>query len=167
MQYATTIHTPGLPAFFFLKQPTGPIAQATTNEKRHGDDRLFITMLDAYRHNGGLARLQELASFGGCGSEGNIAMLARCIAEREVICFEWQSHAWLPLFQFDLSDLRPHPQCRKIVAELSCIYDPWSLAVWFSQPNSRLSNQAPADALFGDLSTLLQVARADHQVPPP
>jgi hypothetical protein len=102
---------------------------------------------------------------GRSGTESNITMLARCIAEREVICFEWQSHAWLPMFQFNRSDLSPYPTCRKIIAELSCIYDPWTLALWFSQPNARLSNQAPADALFDDFSTVLQVARADHQVP--
>ncbi len=39
-----------------------------------------------------------MTGLGRCDSEGYIALLARCIADREVICFEWQSHAWLPLF---------------------------------------------------------------------
>jgi hypothetical protein len=166
MYYPAPRQTPALPAFFFLKPPAGSTSNEAANEQRHSDDRLFIGMLDAYRRSGGLARLQELVALGRSGTEGNIAMLARCIAEREVICFEWQSHAWLPMFQFNRSDLSPYPTCRKIIAELSCIYDPWTLALWFSQPNARLANQAPADALFADFSTVLQVARADHQASP-
>ena len=164
MQHAALLQPPAFPAYFFLKQPPEVSADAARNEQRHSDDRLFIGMLDAYRRSGGLARLQELAALGRSGTEANIGMLARCIAEREVICFEWQSHAWLPMFQFDLTDLRPHPMCRRIVAELSCLCDPWALALWFSQPNPRLSNQAPADALFGDFPTVLQAAYADHGV---
>ncbi len=164
MQHTTFPTALAPPAFFFLEQPLRVGDDAALSEQRHTDDRLFIGMLDGYRHSGGLARLQELAAAGRCGADVNIAMMAHSIAEREVICFEWQSHAWLPLFQFDLTNLRPHPTCRKIISELSCIFDPWALALWFAQPNARLSNQAPADALFGDCSIVLQVAYADHRV---
>lgn len=127
-------------------------------------DREFVQMLDGFRNSGGLARLQEVAKL--CERRGgpDIATLSACLARREIICFEWQSHGWLPLFQFSQVDMSVYPQVQPVVSELSCIHDPWELAFWFSQPNPWLANRAPADALLLDPGTVLQAARADRFV---
>lgn len=125
-------------------------------------DTEFVQMLDGFRASGGLARLQEVADR--CERRGgpDIATLAACLARKEIICFEWQSQLWLPLFQFNPLDMTIRPQIQPVVAELSCIYGPWDLAYWFSQPNPWLADRAPADALLSDLPTVLQAARADR-----
>ena len=127
-------------------------------------DRQFVQMLDGFRTSGGLARLQEVAEL--CERRGgpDIATLSTCLSHREIICFEWQSHGWLPLFQFSQVDMTVCSQVQPVVSELSCIYDPWELAFWFSQPNPWLANRAPADALLLDPATVLQAARADRFV---
>ena len=123
-------------------------------------DTEFVQMLDGFRASGGLARLQEVAQrCERCGGP-DIATISACLARREIICFEWQSQFWMPLFQFDLLDMTIRPQLQPIVAELSCIYTSWDLAFWFSQPNPWLADRAPADALVTDLPTVLQAARA-------
>ncbi len=50
------------------------------------------------------------------------SVLARWIALRQVVSFEWQAQTWLPLFQFDRRDMSIHPE----------------LAHWFARPNSSL-----------------------------
>ncbi len=127
-------------------------------------DVQFVQMLDGFRSSGGLARLQEVAKLCEQRKGPDIAELSACLAHREIICFEWQSHGWLPLFQFNQVDMRLHPHVQRVVSELSCIYDPWDLAYWFSQPNPWLAGRAPADALRLDPATVLQAARADRFV---
>ena len=125
-------------------------------------DTEFVQMLNGFRSSSGLARLQEVSER--CERRGgpDIATLSACLARKEIICFEWQSQLWLPLFQFNPVDMTIHPQIQPVVAELSCIYGPWDLAFWFSQPNPWLADRAPADALLLDLPTVLQAARADR-----
>ena len=158
------IHVRAVPPadFFYTGQAADTVANIDHSEQHRSVDRQFISMLDAYRTSGGLARLQELAAFHPQGIELDIAQLAGSISRRELICFEWQSHAWLPLFQFDPSDMTPHLQLRAIVSELSCVYGPWDLALWFSQPNPWLADQAPADICLTDLKAVVQAARADR-----
>ncbi len=125
-------------------------------------DTEFVQMLDGFRASGGLARLQEVADR--CERRGgpDIPTLSACLARKEIICFEWQSQLWMPLFQFNPLDMTIRPQIQPVVAELSCIYGRWDLAYWFSQPNPWLADRAPADALLSDLPTVLQAARADR-----
>lgn len=127
-------------------------------------DNEFVQMLDGFRRSGGLARLQEVAEL--CERRGgpDIASLAACIARKQIICFEWQSEGWLPLFQFNPLDMTLRAQIQPVISELSCIYGAWDLAFWFSQPNPWLADRAPADALVSDLATVLQAARADRFV---
>ena len=125
-------------------------------------DSEFVQMLDGYRSSGGLARFREVAEL--CARRGgpDIAMLSASLVRKEIICVEWQSQGWLPLFQFNCLDMTIRPQIEPVVAELSCIYSPWDLAFWFSQPNPWLGDRAPADALMSDLAIVLQAARADR-----
>lgn len=125
-------------------------------------DQQFITMLDAYRDTGGIARVQELIQL--CRSHGgpSVAVIAAWIDARAVICFEWRSDIWLPWFQFHHHDLIPHPQLEPVFAELGAVYDPWDTACWFAEPNPWLADRAPVDALLADLPGVLQAARVDH-----
>lgn len=127
-------------------------------------DKEFVQMLDGFRGSGGLARLSEVAEL--CARRGgpDLSVLSASLARKEIICVEWQSEGWLPLFQFDPVNMTIRPQIEPVVAELSCIYSPWDLAFWFSQPNPWLACRTPADSLLTDLATVLQAARADRFV---
>lgn len=127
-------------------------------------DSQFIQMLNGFRASGGLAKIQELATLHATGLPIDIQSLAGLIAHRELICFEWQGLAWLPLFQFDLSTMQPHSGLRPIVRELSCVCDPWELARWFAQPNPWLAERLPADALGGDCDSVFNAARAHRYI---
>jgi hypothetical protein len=148
-------------SFFVRPSVSATCDEAQTRQARLADHQ-FIGMLDAYRRSGGLARLQELANLGGNGTSVDLAKLATCISRRELICFEWQSYAWLPLFQFDLNDMSLRPQLQPIVIQLSCVYNPWEVAFWFTEPKPWLSDRAPADTGTADLAMLLQHARSDR-----
>lgn len=123
-------------------------------------DNEFLQMLDGFRSSGGLARMREVVDL--CEGRGgpDIAVLSACLARREIICFEWHSEGWLPLFQFNPLDMAIRPQIQPVASELSCIYAAWDLALWFSQPNPWLADRAPADALLSDTANVLQAARA-------
>ena len=125
-------------------------------------DQQFITMLDAYRDTGGIARAQELIQM--CRSHGGptVAVIAAWIDARAVICFEWRCYIWLPWFQFHRHDLKPHPQLAPVFAELNAVYEPWDTASWFAEPNPWIADRAPVDALLTDLPGALQAARADR-----
>lgn len=127
-------------------------------------DHQFVQMLNGFRESGGLARLQEVAELCALRGGPDIESLSISLARKEIICFEWQSHGWLPLFQFNPGDMRLRSQVQPVISELSCIYDPWDLAFWFSQPNPWLANRVPANALLSDPATVLQAARADRFV---
>lgn len=164
MQNATTALAPSPPHFFFAPNSHSSLANARLTAQNLSADREFVGMLNSYRNSGGLARLQELTSLGSIGTKIDISRLATSISQRELICFEWQAHAWLPLFQFNVLDMTPHPQMQSVIPELSCIYDPWELALWFSQPNPWLGDRAPADTLLTDVDAVRQAARADRFV---
>jgi hypothetical protein len=131
-----------------------PCAQAA------GSDQQFIALLDAYRDSGGLARAPEVVQLfkRRCGCD--ITPLASWIANRKVICFEWQSESWLPLFQFNPLDMTLKAGLSLILAELKPNRDTWQVAHWFAQPNSRLGHRSPADRLGGDPAAVLDAARA-------
>jgi hypothetical protein len=156
--------TPPSPNFFFIKNSVNMQANLGVATRDRWVDHQFVEMLNGYRSSGGLARLQDLVC-STCGGEVvDITKIASQISNRELVCFEWQSHAWLPLFQFNGLELAPYPQLLPVVQDLSCIFDPWELAHWFSQPNPWLSDRAPADMLLTDLAAVLQAARADRFV---
>ena len=125
-------------------------------------DEQFVALLDAYRSHGGLARLQEVvARFKHCHGP-DIAKLAQWIATRQVICFEWQSQSWLPLFQFSRIDMLPQATLGPLLAELVRIYDHWQLAHWFVRPHARLAQCTPVEAFAPDLAGVLRAAHCDR-----
>ena len=138
--------------------PDSPYSQGDDSDQR------FVAMLDAYRASGGLARAEEvLAMFRRC-SGPDVAVLARWIAQRELICFEWQQQTWMPLFQFDRVHLCPDVRLQAVFTELNCVYDQWEIGNWFALPNAWLAERSPVEALSYDFSAVLDAARADRFV---
>lgn len=127
-------------------------------------DEQFMDMLDAYRGTGGLARKEEILSHFKGHNGPDEDMLDVWIFRRRVICFNWQSQAWLPWFQFNSFTLEPHPQLRPLFDELVDVYEPLEMADWFAQPNPWLAGRAPVDTLLNDLTAVMQAARADRYI---
>ena len=129
------------------------------------NDLEFITICDAYRSSGGIARAPELAE---CllarpplGSHGLEAMI---VAGR-VFSFAWNRSCWVPMFQFG-PERGPLPRAAvaEVLTELAPSFDGWHLAAWFVQPNAWLRERRPLDLLDSDLDDVLATARADRYI---
>jgi len=127
-------------------------------------DHQFVALLDTYRNRGGLARAQEVLTLVRRCHPNCLLTLASWIVKQKVICFEWQSKTWLPLFQFDNFDMLPQPGLEQVLAELRPGYATWESAQWFVQVNPWLAGRTPADALLSDLPAVLHAARSDPRV---
>lgn len=127
-------------------------------------DPQFIALLEGYRCSGGLARGQEVFALAQRCQPSKVQPLANWIVNAEVICFDWQSKMWLPLFQFDSFDMTPQPGLDQVLAALRPAYDSWQLARWFVQANPWLAWQTPADTLLPDLAAVLHAAHTDPRV---
>ena len=126
-------------------------------------DAQFVGLLNAYRPSGGLARAGDVwASIQRHGVSMNT--LARWMAGRELLHFEWQGESWLPLFQFNGSAAQPRAAVGQVLAELADAMPAWRLAQWFVQPNSALAGCCPADVLAADAPAVVQAARADRRL---
>jgi hypothetical protein len=122
----------------------------------------FVAMLAAYRASGGTARGDDLARLLQDRQHGGYVSLARLIATRKVFSFEWRNTYWVPMFQFDLSDLSLRPGPQQVMAELNTEFDDWRLAMWFTQPNAWLHDDKPVDLLHTQLQFVIEAARADR-----
>jgi hypothetical protein len=141
----------------------GPVTQRLpTSSSTNALDAQFIDMLASFRVCGGLARAEEALAWLDGEVEQGLSTLARWIAVRQVVSFEWQAHTWLPLFQFDRRDMSIQPQLAPILAELCGVFDAWELANWFARPNSTLDGLTPAEAFGDDHTLVLQAARTDR-----
>jgi hypothetical protein len=138
---------------------------ASSDSRGAPNDPEFITICDAYRSSGGIARAPELAE---CllarpplGSHGLEAMI---VAGR-VFSFEWNRSCWVPMFQFG-PERGPQPRAAvaEVLAELAPVFDGWHLAVWFARPNAWLRERRPLDLLESDLDDVLATARADRYI---
>lgn len=125
-------------------------------------DRQFMQMLEAFRSTGGVAPVEEVGQLLQRHLAHHDNALLEWIAQRDVICFEWQDRRWIPWFQFNRHSLQPHRQLRPVLAELNAVYDPWELGNWFAMPNPWLADCLPVDLLVADLPGVLLAARADR-----
>jgi hypothetical protein len=125
-------------------------------------DRDFVAMLAAYRATGGLARGDDLARLLDDLLCSDFVSLGSLISAGEVFGFEWRHAFWVPMFQFDLRDLTLKSGPQSVLAELATEFDGWTLATWFAEPNSWLSDQRPVDLLDSNLPLVRQAARADR-----
>lgn len=162
--YMNTSRSAALPSFAH----TGPHAlgkrAAGLRAEPAPQQAQFLALRAAYRAHGGLARGDDLARLLEDNQRGDFVTLARLIVARQVFGFEWHGCLWMPLFQFELHDLSVREAPQRVLAELGSVFDNWSLAVWFTQPNVWLCEQRPIDALGKNLPAVLDAARADRFV---
>ena len=124
----------------------------------------FDAIISAYKTSGGTTRADDLALLLEEKSKGNFVSVARWIVSRDIFSFEWQSHLWVPMFQFDPYDLSIKQEVRRVVHELAAVLDNWTLAQWFAEPNAWLKNRRPVDLVDSHFSDVLYAARADRYV---
>ena len=167
-QTAATLFMPGSaskPRLKRLLPATGPAPLVPEGVSFEADrDREFAAMLRAFRETGGLLRGDEVADLLQQRGTGDVSRLARWIVTRQVVSFEWRGEQWVPMFQFDLSDMSLHQEARHLAAELAPAFDGWALSLWCATPNAWLHNRLPADGLMVDFPAVLQAARADRFV---
>lgn len=131
-------------------------------EQKCQQDRRFMELLGAYRASGGLARAQEVRALHQRRGATERRALARRIAGREIISFEWQAQAWLPLFQFARDDMGLLPGLTPVLSELVPLYDSWEVAEWFVRDAPALHNSNPLALLPLGWDQVLDAARMEH-----
>jgi hypothetical protein len=142
--------------------PTCEQSEADREAEEQQRDMQFVNLLNAFRESGGLARANEVASQFQQRSQQNISVLGGWLVKRQAIGFEWHSKLWIPLFQFNPSDMSLRPGLAGILSELVVVYNDWELASWFAKPNPWLSESLPADALVQAAPQVLWAARAER-----
>jgi len=116
----------------------------------------------AYRRSGGIASGDDVALMLRQCSNQPLSRLARWVAAREVVSFQWLGAIWLPLFQFDWTATSVRPDVTSVIGELAEVFDDWELAAWFALPNTWLRGRTPVDALATCPSAVREAARADR-----
>lgn len=124
--------------------------------------RHFATMEAAYRRSGGIASDGDVALMLRPCSDQPLSRLARWIAARDVVSFEFRATTWLPLFQFDGAAPSVLPPVTAVIRELTDVFDDWELAAWFALPNAWLRGRTPVEVLAGHPSAVREAARADR-----
>ena len=131
-------------------------------------DRQFLSLLQSFRPSGGVSRAQGVTDlmFTRCGQSAG--KLESWIVRGEVAHFDWQHETWLPMFQFDLTAMTPHPSVAGVLKEFVGVFDPWETAQWFASPCLALHGRTPAIVVAGavasDTQAVLQAARYDRFV---
>jgi hypothetical protein len=137
-------------------------SEADRHEEEQQRNMRFVNLLNAFRESGGLARANEVASQFQRRSGRDISVLGGWLLKRQAIAFEWHSKLWMPLFQFNPSDMSLRAGLADILAELVVVYNDWDLASWFAKPNPWLSEGRPADVLDVAAPQVLWAARAER-----
>jgi hypothetical protein len=130
--------------------------------EEHQKDGQFVTMLNAFRASGGLAREQEVAALIRKHQVDDDSPLAAWLFKRQICSFEWQSKWWIPMFQFTPASVTPRAGLGAVLLELASIYDDWEIANWFATPNPWLADCTPADVLAVAPTQVHHAARAER-----
>ena len=152
---------PASPAFRPGPASTSLPGHGRTPAPTEALDALFVDLLNAYRASGGLARLGEVLALTRAIPGHDVARLAAWILERRVMSFEWQGDLWLPLFQFNQSDMAPTQATLQVVQAMNPVLGPWALAAWFARAHTLLENRSPADALDTSFPDVMRAAGAE------
>jgi hypothetical protein len=123
----------------------------------------LITIRGAFRTTGGTLRGVDVARLFEDQQRGDYISLARMIVAGEIFSFEWNDTFWLPMFQF-ARDLSIKPGLAPVLGEWAGVYEGWSLAFWFAQPNEWLDGARPVEQLDANPAGVLAAARADRFV---
>lgn len=128
------------------------------------NSRGFTVLLSAYQATGGALRRGELARLLETRRRADLSSLAGLIVSGGIFSFEWRNTLWVPMFQFEPCDLSIKQGPRKVLGELATVFERWTLAAWFAQPNSWLKGLRPVDLLDSNLPAVFAAARADRFV---
>jgi hypothetical protein len=126
--------------------------------------RSFVTLLNVLRPSGGAARSADLAHLLDDKVLPEAADLQSLIGTGQIFGFTWLQVFWVPMFQFEMRNLRLKAGPQRVRAELGPAFDGWDTAAWFGQPNSWLDQHTPLDLLDRDCPAVLEAARADRFV---
>lgn len=107
----------------------------------------FLAMLTAFSASGGTSRGDTLAAVLKQHRSQENASLARLMVTGRVFCFPWRSSLWVPMFQFDLTDLSVKDSARQVRSILEPAFKEWALAAWFARPHPLLHGQLPANVV--------------------
>ena len=126
----------------------------------------------AFADSGGLVHGDELADMlregppdaDAAAVSQPISQVARWISSGSAIAFGGGSGWLLPLFQFELPQLKLRPEMAPLLTELRGVFAGLELAQWFVTPNDWLSGRCPACTMRVDLPAVLQAARAERYV---
>ena len=141
----------------FQKQPHCVITNASNRQR-------FDELIGAYKTSGGTARVDDLALLLEERKKGDFVSVVKRIVARDIFSFEWQNHYWVPMFQFDQTDLSVRQEVHRVVYELAGVLDNWTLALWFTKPNAWLKGKRPVDMVDCQFSAVLNAARSDRFV---
>ncbi|MGJ7511441.1 MbcA/ParS/Xre antitoxin family protein, partial [Variovorax sp. GT1P44] len=93
-----------------------------------------------------------------------ISRLARWIVDRQIVTFEANSQRWIPMFQFEATDMRVLDGVSRSILELRDVFDDPELAEWFGTPNIWLTGRTPAELVRQEAHAVVEAARADRFV---
>jgi hypothetical protein len=86
---------------------------------------------------------------------------AGLLFKEEIFGFAWGGSLWVPMFQFDLTDMSVRLGPQRVRAALGGGFKDWKLAAWFARPNPALEDWRPVNVLGPDLTAVLEAARTD------
>jgi hypothetical protein len=131
---------------------------------RRVEDKQFSMMEAAFLRTGGLASDNAIAHQLRRHTGQPISVVAHWIVKRQIICFPWNWHTLVPVFQFDTADMTLCPGVSEILRELVDVFDDWEIAHWFASPNSWLDDASPVDTIAHDYPAVHEAARADRYI---
>ena len=128
------------------------------------DDLAFQGLRAAYRASGGIARGDVVDRLCAVRGRTTFIRVAELLANEDLFGWEWDNSLWVPMFQFEPSDMSLRPAPRRVRAVLGHAFDGWGVSTWFVEPHESLARHRPVDLLESNLRAILQAARADHAV---
>lgn len=142
------------------------LTPAPPDRGRFTDDaearRMAAVELACRRHGGMASAVEVVNMLSQCNHAQPLSRVARWLVAGDVVSFEWQARAWLPLFQFELSAMSVRPEVTAVIRELSSVFDEWDLVSWFTSPNTWLANMTPVAAMTSLPAAVMEAARADR-----
>jgi hypothetical protein len=119
------------------------------------DERQFERMHEVYRRSGGLASGDSIVYHLRTRCDQPISTLARWIANRSIVAFEWRGAQRIPLFQFSDECTILLPAVTAAMRELNDVFTDWEIATWFASPNEWLLDQWPCAVIHRDPSEVV------------
>ncbi len=124
-------------------------------------DVQFLSMLAAFRSSGGIDRAAQVEKWLNANAGAKLSALARWMAHKDVIHFDWQRQTWLPMFQFGVATRAPLVAVGLVLIEFDGSFDHWDIAQWFARPSPALGGRKPAEVLSCDPAMVIDAARAE------